>query len=461
MNAPDQPLPLPGELDFVCRKIFSKVKEAGGRAMLVGGCVRDSFLGAVVEDADIEVFGLSAKRIEEILSGTYSLDWVGRAFGVFKIRGFPVDISLPRRESKKGTGHRGFEIEEAPNLSFREAATRRDFTLNAISWDLLSGEIVDPFGGREDLAQGILRHTSEKFSEDPLRVLRAMQLAARFNLRVDAETVALCRKISTEGLSSERIFEEWKKLILKGEKPSIGLNFLKDCGWLSHYPELAALDGCPQDPVWHPEGDVWTHTLHCMDAFAAEKTGDEWEDLVVGLAVLCHDLGKPATTAVGEDGRIRSPGHDAEGKAVTVSFLSRLTSQKDLADEVAPLVATHMRPDELFRNRAGDAAIRRLAHAVKRIDRLVRVSLADMRGRPPKAVPDFPAGDWLLARAEALAIKEAAPKPIIMGRHLIEAGLTPGPEFKSLLKSCYEAQLDGVFKTLEEGKDFLNKQLSK
>ena len=427
---------------------------------MVGGCVRDAFLDVPVVDADIEVFGLSAQRLKKALSREFSLDWVGRAFGVFKIQGFPVDVSLPRRETKIAEGHRGFAIEEAPDLSMREAASRRDFTINAISWDLLSNEIIDPFGGRADLEKGKLKHVGIKFSEDPLRVLRAMQLAARYELRVAAETIELCRGIGMEDLSPERIFEEWKKLILKGKKPSVGLNFLKECGWLAYFPELNALDGCPQDPLWHPEGDVWIHTLYCLDAFAADRTGVEWEDLVIGLAILCHDLGKPATSVAGDDGRIRSPGHDVEGEGITRGFLSRLTRHKDLLEEVAPLVRAHMRPMELFKAGAGDSAVRRLARSVKRIDRLARVVRADMRGRPPLPEPDTASLDWLLDRAEALTVKDAAPKPILMGRHLIEMGMTPGPQFKSLLEACYEAQLDGVIETTEQGMTFLKKLLS-
>ncbi len=460
MHLPEKPQPLPEELDEVCRKIFYLVKKAGGRALLVGGCVRDALLNVPVLDVDIEVFGLGSKHLEKAISRDFSLDWVGRAFGVFKIRGYPIDLSLPRRESKKGVGHRGFEIEEAPYLTFEEAASRRDFTLNAISWDFLSGEIIDPFDGREDLRKGILRPTSEKFSEDPLRVLRAMQLAARFELQVDAETVDLCREISAEDLSPERIFEEWKKMILKGRKPSVGLHFLNNCGWLSSYPELEALVGCPQDPIWHPEGDVWVHTLHCLDAFAKERTGDDWEDLVVGFAVLCHDLGKPATTAPGDDGRIRSPGHEAAGKGITQRFLARMTQQKDLIEEVTSLVKTHMRPVELYKNKAGDSAIRRLARSVKRIDRLVRVAWADMQGRPPMEQSEFPAGEWLLAHARKLEVEESVPQPIILGRHLIELGQEPGPHFKGFLETCYEAQMDGVFETLEQGKAYLSKLLA-
>ncbi len=447
---------LPPELEAAASRVANIARAAGGRAVLVGGCVRDALLGRHPKDADVEVFGVSPEELERRLGACFELNRVGKAFGVLKLRGLALDVSVPRRESKAGLGHKGFLIHGDPSLSFKEAAARRDFTLNAISWDPLTRELIDPYCGRDDLAAGILRHTSERFSEDPLRVLRAMQFAGRFAFQVAPETVALCRTIEPEGLPAERLFEEWQKLVVKGLKPSVGLEFLRACGWLRYYPELEALVGCPQDPEWHPEGDVWTHTLHCMDAFAETRLGDEWEDLVVGLAVLCHDLGKPATTFTDTDGHIRSPGHEGAGEAPTLAFLSRLTQHKDLIEAVVPLVMNHMRPSELYRAKAGDSAIRRLALRVGRIDRLVRVDDADYRGRPPMARGPAPQGAWLLDRAAALAVKAEPPRPLVLGRHLIERGLLPGPSFKPLLAECYEAQLSGAFTDLEGGLAFLD-----
>jgi len=427
--------------------------EPGGRALLVGGCVRDALLGRPAEEVDIEVYGVAPERLLQILEARFRTDLVGAAFGVIKLHGVPVDVSLPRRESKAGLGHRGFEIRSDPNLSPAEAAARRDFTINAMAFDPLTGELIDPFGGVRDLATRMLRHTSDHFSEDPLRVLRGMQFAARLECAVAPETVALCRSIEPEGLARERVFDEWRKLILLGVAISRGLAFLRDCGWVRHYPELEALIGCEQEPDWHPEGEVWVHTLHCMDAFARGRTADAREDLIVGLAVLCHDFGKPATT-VREGGRIRSPGHEAAGAAPTRAFLGRMTNREDLIDAVVALVTHHLRPQQYHEAGAGDGAIRRLARAVGRIDRLVRVAEADMQGRPGLPRPESAAGAWLLARAEALAVKDAALRPIVMGRHLLALGLTPGPALGALLRVCYEAQLDGVFTTLDAGIEF-------
>jgi len=447
--------PYAADLFALCRA----VRGAGGRALLVGGSVRDALLGVPPKDLDIEVYGIGADPLADLLRARYRIDLVGKAFGVIKLHGLPIDIALPRRESKAGTGHKGFEIRADPGLSPEEAALRRDFTVNAIAFDPLDELLIDPCGGVDDLAARVLRHTSEKFAEDPLRVLRGMQFAARFDMAVASATVALCRALEPEGLSVERVFEEWRKLILKGVRPSRGLAFLEACGWIRHFPELAALIGCAQEPDWHPEGDVWTHTLHCMDAFAAGRVGDDWEDLVVGLAVLCHDFGKPATTLF-ERGRLRSAGHEAAGEAPTRAFLARLTAQGDLVDQVVSLVVCHLRPQMLYGARSGDSAIRRLARQT-RIDRLVRVSRADAMGRPPTPFDGDPAGEWLLARAKALDVAEAAPKPLVMGRHLLELGVPPGPPLGRILDACYEAQLNGAFATLEEGIAFAVKRLPK
>jgi len=436
-----------GALDTLC----DAVRAAGGRANVVGGCVRDALLGLPATDLDVEVFGIDSSRLVELVSSRFPLDLVGESFGVIRLRGLPIDVSLPRRESKRGLGHRGFEIQSDPQMDPEEAASRRDFTINAIALDSCSGQILDPFDGVSDLNRRILRHTTEKFSEDPLRVLRGMQLAARFELHPAPETIDLCRRIEPEGLAPERIFGEWKKLILDGVRPSLGLAFLRDCGWIRHFPELEALIGCEQNPRWHPEGDVWTHTLHCMDVFAAERIGIEREDLVVGFGVLCHDFGKPATTSRQDDGRVTAKDHETVGAGLARRFLERMTDEAKLIDEVVPLVTCHLAPIRLFGAKAGDAAIRRLACQVDRIDRLVRVACADQRGRPPLRVERFDAGDWLLERARELSVDRQSPKPLVMGRHLIELGLEPGREFGEILEACFSRQIEGEFDTLEGG----------
>ena len=441
------------------REIADLVRSAGGRALLVGGAVRDMLSGAAdVKDADIEVFGVDAERLEKLLSGRFEFDPCGVSFGVLKIKHFDIDVSLPRRESKHGLGHKGFLVQSDPGLSVKEAASRRDFTINAMYCDPLSGEFEDPFGGAADLKSRTLRHVSDKFAEDPLRVLRGMQFVARFGLSPAPETIALCRTIGMEGMPPERVMEEWTKLLTKGVAISAGLEFLRNVGWTRFFPELERLIGCRQDPVWHPEGDVWNHTLMALDAFARARTGDRYEDLIVGLAVLCHDFGKPATTAYDPRTKhIRSLGHDEAGVAPTLSFLRRLTNEERILKEVPPLVRCHMRPFAMWRSRVGDSAIRRLAMHVVRIDRLIRVARADDQGRPPELAGGTSGGEdlrWLAEKAEKLRVAASAPKPILMGRHLMEMGLKPSAKFGDWLSQCFEAQLDGAFSDLPGAKEY-------
>ncbi len=435
--------------------IATRIQRAGGRAWLVGGSVRDMLLGRQVKDVDLEVHGLAADRLKAVIGEADDYDACGLSFGVLKIAHWPIDIALPRRESKRGLGHKGFLINSDPFLSVEETAQRRDFTINALYFDPLSGELADPCGGLADLEAGVLRHVSAHFVEDPLRVLRGMQFIARFEMKPAPETVALCQTMTPEGLAMERQFEEWSKLLVSGKRISSGLEFLRATGWVKYYPELAALIGCKQNPEWHSEGDVWNHTSLCLDSFARDRMDDATEDLIVGLAVLCHDFGKPLVSQRDPvTGRIRSHGHDVAGRAPTLSFLRRLTNEERILKAVPRLVEAHMQPFSLWQGQSSAAAIRRLAVRVGRIDRLVRVSQADSDGSicSPTNPSQHEKGielKWLAQEAEKLRVADAAPKPLLMGRHLIALGYTPSPQFKKLLETCFEAQLDGAFTDLD------------
>lgn len=433
---------VPGE---IVRTLAGRARAAGGRLLLVGGAVRDLLRGARPAELDCEVFGISFNDIPSVLGEGIPLVRVGRSFPVFKVKGQPIDIATPRREWKTGARHTDFGFEADPSLDFRTAAARRDFTINAVGWDPIEGTIIDPYDGAEDLEKGLLRHVSGQFAEDPLRVLRAMQFVARFDLDVDPDTIRLCRTLRQDDLAAERIFAEWRKLLLLGHTPSRGLFFLESADWVRFYPELAATVDCPQDPRWHPEGSVWKHTAHCLDAFASGRIGDPTEDLVVGLAVLCHDLGKPATTIIEPDGTIRSPGHEKVGIEPTRNLLARMTAERFWFEAVEPLVATHMRPRQLYEQRSGAAAIRRLAQRAGRLDRLLRVCRADSAGRPPLPPGDFAEADWLLARAAELDVADSRPEPLLKGRDLLALGLPPGPLIGKLLADLFEEQLDGAF----------------
>lgn len=427
------------------------------RAYLVGGCVRDWRLGRAVKDFDIEVFGLGYPELVRALERWGRVDLVGRSFGVAKLTGpdrEQFDFSVARRDSKTAPGHKGFSVELDPGLEPEEAAARRDFTVNALMFDPRTGETLDFFGGQADLEQGVLRHTSGAFVEDPLRVLRGMQFAARFRLVGAPETLELCRSIrhSHAELAVERIREEWLKWATRSVKPSLGLRFLADSGWIENYPELAAMIGTPQDPEWHPEGDVFVHTGHCLDALVdlpAWREADDTARAVYALAVLLHDVGKPSTTARAErHGHVRivSPGHESAGIGPAETFFDRLGLQNVLRERVPPLIRNHMSCHTHW----SDHAVRRLAKRLEpeNIAGLCTVMTADHMGRPPKPAVVPPGVVELLERAAALRVRDEAPKPILLGRHLRERGVPPGPAMGELLASAFEAQLDGKFHDL-------------
>jgi tRNA nucleotidyltransferase (CCA-adding enzyme) len=436
--------------------ILSALQAAGGEPLLVGGAVRDILMGQPPKDIDVEVYGLDVERLAAALAPFGRLDAVGRSFGVLKLRtraGQEFDFALPRRESKIGAGHRGFLAEPDPTMTPQEAAARRDFAINAMAITP-SGRVLDFFGGQADLQARILRHTTLAFAEDPLRVLRAMQFAARFDMQLAPETAALCRELLPEAatLPIERIWAEWWKWAAKSVRPSAGLRVLEETGWLNLYPELVALVGCEQDPVWHPEGNVLPHTGYVVDAAAAIAARDalgEEARAVLLLAALCHDLGKPATTSHDPDGRIRSPGHDQAGILPTEALLRRIGCPHAIAAQVVPLVREHMVHICMT---VTERAVRRLSLrlAPATIEAWGRLVEADHGGRPP--LPPGNPGAEIVALAQQLGAAEGRPQPLLHGRDLIAAGLAqPGPQLGALLKQAYAAQIDGVFVTTEEG----------
>jgi tRNA nucleotidyltransferase (CCA-adding enzyme) len=434
-------------------EIAERVRAQGGRALLVGGWPRDRLLGRESKDIDIEVFGLAAARLRTTLQALGHVEAVGESFQVYKLG--DIDVSLPRRESKIGSGHRAFDIAGDPFMSYEDAARRRDFTVNAIAWDPLTGEYIDPFGGRDDLARRLLRAVDEtRFADDSLRVLRAVQFAARFDLALDEATARLCRTIPLDDLPAERIWGELEKL-LAASRPSAGFALALELGVIDRlFPELRALVGCPQEPEWHPEGDVWQHTLQVIDQ-ARRRVGDlpRPKQVAVMLGAVCHDFGKPATTAL-LDGRIRSIDHEEQGVAPASVFLDRLNiftlDGYDVRSQVLGMVAHHLKPGMWFKAKegVGDGAFRRLAQKVD-LELLARLAKSDCLGREP-GVFNCDAMDWFLDRARRLGVEHRAPGPLLLGRHLIELGVDPGPRMGEILKAVYEQQLDGQVTTLDE-----------
>jgi tRNA nucleotidyltransferase (CCA-adding enzyme) len=444
-------------------RLARAVREAGGRALLVGGCVRDRLMGREAKDWDVEVYGVEPSALRRLLDHLGNVNVVGEAFTVYKL-GHDLDVSLPRRERKTGRGHRGFVIEGDPRMDVAEATRRRDFTVNAILEDPLTADIIDPYDGRRDLTRKLLRAVSrETFVEDSLRVLRAAQFAARFEFDVEPDTAELCRSIDLTDLPPERIWGEMEKLLLHARQPSVGLRWLDTLGATAKlFPELHALKGVPQEYDWHPEGDVDVHTqLVCDRARELLDDLDYPRRVTVMLAALCHDFGKPATTEFLE-GRWRSRGHEEAGVAPTESFLDRLKMHTldgyDVRSQVIALVRDHLKPGEFYyrREHVGDGAFRRLARRCE-LELLYRVARADSLGRNAAWVPrerwyTAEAQEWFIARARELAVERKAPAPLLMGRHVLEMGLKPSPLVGRIVSAVYELQLDNRVRTLEEAR---------
>ena len=437
------------------------IRELGGRALLVGGCVRDALMGKAPKDWDLEVYNLDPERLREVLDQFGPVNVVGEAFTVYKL-GHHLDVSIPRRERKSGRGHRGFVIEGDPEMSVVEATKRRDFTINAILEDPLTGEMIDPYSGQKDIEQRILRAVSvETFAEDSLRVLRAAQFAARFEFYIDPATIELCRAIDLSDLPAERIWGELEKLLLQSRRPSVGIESLLELGASEQlFPEIQSLIGVPQEPEWHPEGDVFVHTLLAVDR-ARELIDDlpYAKQVTVMLATLAHDFGKPPTTEF-IDGRLRSRGHEEAGVAPAEEFLDRINVHTidgyNVRAQVIALVREHLKPGEFYKKRdeVGEGAFRRLARRCEP-DLLYRVAKADSLGRNAPWVPrqqwyGSEAQEWFIERSRELQVEQRPPDPILLGRHLLELGVEPGPRMGEITRAVYEMQLDGRVRNLDQ-----------
>ncbi|MCZ6645339.1 MAG: hypothetical protein O7B79_03780 [SAR324 cluster bacterium] len=452
MNPSKHSFSLPGEL----LRIGETIGQAGGRPVLVGGWVRDYLLGQPRgKDFDLEVFGLETGSLSKLLKKFGPVHEVGRHFGVLKLvtPAAEYDVSVPRRERKTGKGHTGFQVHTDPTMSFEEAAARRDFTINAMGYALLEQAFLDPFGGEEHLNQRILQHVGAAFGEDPLRVMRAMQFAGRFGLTIASETLAVCREQPLGELPRERMCEEFKKLLLRSPAPSHGLAYAEPLGVLKAFPELAALFKLPAEAgrTLSP----WNVTLAAVDQAAILRGAGEREALVFMLAALCHGFSQLAAESGG--------GAAADPAAPVMMFLQRLTNETAVLDGVMALVREWDQPGQLYRKRGAqtDGKLRRLALRVSMplLERLARaVYYASTPGTA--AETDYPAGDWLLEKAQALGVLSGPPEPILKGRHLQEEGFPSGPAMGMLLKQAFQLQLDGSLATLEEALRWARKQVA-
>lgn len=452
--------------------IAERFQDIGSLALVVGGYARDAAIEHLTgqsqasKDIDVEVYRLGFEAMVEELRAFGQVDLVGANFGIAKVKdpvsGSVLDFSIPRADSKVDRGHKGFSVRGDPSMSVKEAARRRDLTINALAMDPLTGKLIDEYGGLQDIQARLLRATDmELFGDDPLRVLRVMQFAGRFNFKLDPDTAELCKTLDLTELSKERIGEEWVKLMTKSERPSVGLELARKLGILEQlHPELAVLNETDQEPEWHPEGNVWRHTLHTADAAAnvvrqEELEGDE--ALIVLFGALCHDLGKPATTQMRlKQGQLRitAHGHEAAGVEPSKTFLKGLKIKQDIIKAVLPIVRYHMY--HVHNPEPTDKQLQRFAQRLQpaniRLWDLVSRSDSNGRGKPfALPTPSFA----LYERSLKLEVAERPAPPIVQGRDLIaKLGMKPSPAFRVILDYLYDAQLSGSYETAEEGVNY-------
>lgn len=427
----------------MAKKIAACVARKGGRTFFVGGCVRDRIAGIENKDIDIEIHGIYPKDLALILDKLGKRTEMGASFGIFGLRGYDLDIAMPRKEEATGRGHKDFEVYVDPFLGTRKAAMRRDFTMNALMEDVLTGEILDHFGGIEDLKCKVLRHVNDDtFAEDPLRVLRAAQFAARFEFAVAEETINLAKTMDLGALAKERVFEELKKALQKAQKPSIFFEVMKQMNQLSvWFPELEQLMGVMQNPKYHPEGDVWNHTMLVLDRAAGMKNEAE-NPVGFMLAALTHDFGKVLTTCE-VDGSIRSWKHETEGIPMIRRFLERITNETKLIKYVLNMDALHMKPNMMFYQKAKKKTTNRMFDQAEDPQGLILLAKADHQGR--ENAPSYEeAEEFLKLRLEFF--KKIMEKPYVMGADLVKSGLKPGPEFSEYLEFAHKLRLAGVEK---------------
>lgn len=440
---------LPDVLEPVVSTLLSK----GCYPVIVGGYIRDAILGMDSKDIDIEVYAVqNLETLEQLLEPFGSVNAVGKSFGVLKMRldGYEIDFSLPRKESKTAQGHKGFDVQLSGQMDFLSAALRRDFTINAIGYDLNSSLLLDPYNGEKDLKESRLRCVNEStFIEDPLRILRAVQMSARFELICDETLFFLMESMVHKGLleelPKERIYEEIRKLMIKARRPSIGLQLMRRLGIVNRLPFMGAYTVYPAQQGTTPYKNLWEQTLTAINLMAAAKLGDEKRKLRLMFAVWCAGF---AIISEDQDEIVRQ----------TTAFLSTFTSEKSLIDEILALVIHFHEPEKLYASRADDAAVYRLANHVK-IGDLIRMYGAHYLALNRHATCE--AGEWLLEKAGRLNVIQTPLKPLIQGRDLIAAGLTPSPHFSEMLDEIFEAQIQGEFYNYEEAKIWLLSYLSR
>lgn len=452
----------------IIEKLASRVAELGGRAYMVGGAVRDEIMKRPIKDVDIEVHGISWAVLEAVLKELGKPLRFGSAFGVYSLAGHQIDIALPRSERKAGNGHRDFEIEIDPFIGIKEAARRRDFTMNALLKDILSDEIADPYGGTEDIKKRIIRHIDdEKFGEDPLRALRAAQFRSRFGFQVAPSTISICRALDLRNLSAERVEMEMKKALLESRRPSEFFECLREMGQLGYwFKELEQLIGLEQNSEFHPEGDVWTHTMMVLDR-AAQFRPYVSDPYAFMLLALTHDFGKITTTEF-VNGAIHAYGHELQGAEIAERFLDRVCHGSDIKKYIANMIPNHMRPNKIAESRSAVKKTNHLFDNVLAPSDLIYFAICDKPKLPhvlqsqdkDSIKVEMDKGiekelytttenereqeriDFLFDRLEVY--RETMAKPYVTGKDLIINGVMPGEDFGTILEYAHKLRLAGI-----------------
>lgn len=460
--------------DNLAIKIAVEVNKVGGSSFYVGGYVRDDILGIPNKDIDIEIHNIEPNVLENILKqfGNIEKRTVGNNFGIYNINRFNLDISLPRKEMAIGKGHKDFDIIVDPYLSLKESAKRRDFTTNALMKNILTGEIIDYYGGLDDLKKGIIRHIDDNtFAEDPLRVLRACQFAARFDFDIATETIELCKNMDISTLPKERVAGELTKALIKGNKPSIFFNSLYEMKQTEWFKEVFDLKDVKQDTVYHPEGDVYEHTMSVIDeASTLFPTGIDNPDryLPFMLSALCHDFGKLNTTKINNKGRICAINHEKTGIPLANDFLDRIYNNKGFTRYIDNMIEFHMKAHSCFNNKAKIKSTNLLFDKLLYPTDFIHLAYADSIGHNIQKL-DNKQFNMFLGKAmreneflinRYFNYKDRKSQPHITANNLIELGLKPSPLYKEILNKSWNLHLKGVNKenVLKQVADTLNGQ---
>lgn len=421
-------------------KIAEKIKEKGGRVFYVGGYVRDSLLNIKTKDIDIEVHNISYDDLIDTISELGEVVEHGSNFGILSLKKHNLDIALPRKEFNTGRGHKDFKIYTDPFIGTYKAAKRRDFTINALMKDVLTGEIIDHFNGLQDLENKIIRHIDDdSFVEDSLRVLRACQFASRFNFKIADETINLCSKMDISSLSKERIEEELKKALLLSNKPSIFFDYLRQMKQLNFwFKEINDLINVKQDPIYHPEGDVYTHTMIVLNE-ASKYLNEVSNPYSFMLLALCHDLGK-TVSSFEDNGRIHAYNHENSGVEIASKLLKRFSNNKNVKKYITNMIKLHMKPNVCFRNNAKEKTTNAMFdEAIAPID-LIYFAMCDHISNETIDTRK----QFLFERLNIY--NELMKKPEVTGDDLIKAGLIPDERFKETLEFAHKLHLSGIDK---------------